>query len=90
MCRKLVQAEGPEFIKDFKTPVTEESTQDNTVMEHNFLMENYCLTCEYFQRCGLGCFLHSDYTKRIELNDCVFKMVFDYITKGIKHDESNL
>jgi len=83
-CRKLVASDA---YGDFKSNITEDALQDNSNMEHKFLMENYCLTCEYFQRCGLGCFLHSDYTKRVELDDCVFKITFDYITKGIKRDE---
>ena len=83
-CRKLVASDA---YGDFKSNITEDALQDNSNMEHKFLMENYCLTCEYFQRCGLGCFLHSDYTERVELDDCVFKITFDYITKGIKHDE---
>ena len=83
-CRKLVASET---YPEFKTKITEEGIQDNSNMEHRFLMENYCLTCEYFQRCGLGCYLHSNYTERVELDDCVFKITFDYITKGIKYDE---
>lgn len=82
-CRKLVD---PVAYEDFKSPVTEDALQSNANMEHTFLTDHSCITCEYFQRCGLGCYLHSDYTKRVELHDCVFKITFDYITKGIKHD----
>lgn len=83
-CRKMVVEEARD---DFTTKITEESMQDNSDIEHKFLAKNYCMTCEYFQRCGLGCYLQSDYTKQIELEDCVFKLTFDYITKGTKIEE---
>lgn len=80
-CRSLVAEQ--EYAK-FETPI---DTTNNHNMEEAFLERNNCLECEYFQRCGLGCFLHSDFMPRDRLNECVFKLVFDYITKGIKRDE---
>ena len=41
-CRKLVASDA---YGDFKSNITEDALQDNSNMEHKFLMENYCLTC---------------------------------------------
>lgn len=45
----------------------------------NFLLENECLSCEYYQRCNLSCFVHNDYKHLIkDVTSCVFKEVFKY------------
>lgn len=56
-------------------------TEDNwsTKIIDNFLTENMCLTCEYYQRCNLTCFVHNDYGKMVkDIEGCVYKRVFEY------------
>jgi radical SAM protein with 4Fe4S-binding SPASM domain len=79
-CRKLVNKK--EQI-NFKSAI---DIDDNTNMEHTFVTQHNCGTCEYFTRCGLGCFLLSDFMKRSELDECLFKITYDYITKGLRRD----
>lgn len=47
--------------------------------EARFIEHFDCLSCEYFQRCGLGCFLHSDHVS-ITTKTCQFKRLFKEIT----------
>ena len=57
------------------------STTDNwsNKIVENFLQENECLTCEYYQRCGLTCFVNNDYADTItDVSGCVYKKVFQY------------
>lgn len=57
------------------------STEDNwsTKVIDNFLSENDCLTCEYYTRCNLTCFVHNDYKKIVkDVQGCVYKKVFEY------------
>lgn len=82
-CRVLLNKEQH---KDFSTPINFVS---NNNMELTFIEKNLCISCEYFDRCGLGCYLHSDFLRRATLPECVFKMMFDYITKGIRPDAIN-
>lgn len=69
--------------EDFGQPIT---FVDNKNMELAFIEKNQCLNCEYFKRCGLGCYLHSDFMRRPKLPECVFKLIFDYITKGVRYE----
>lgn len=51
----------------------------STKIIDNFLQENECLTCEYYQRCSLTCFVHNDYDKLVkDVQGCVYKKVFEY------------
>lgn len=65
-------------IKFFKKP----NQMSNTAMEESFMEQMGCLTCEYFTRCSLGCFLQHYFKGRDELNECVYKLMFDKITKN--------
>ncbi len=52
---------------------------DNSAIENRFLEKYNCLSCEYFKRCGLGCFMQHDYKFRDELDECVYKLTHRYI-----------
>jgi len=52
---------------------------DNAAIENRFLEKYNCLSCEYFKRCGLGCFMQHDYKFRDELDECVYKLTHRYI-----------
>lgn len=54
---------------------------DNASMEMSFIDQMGCSSCEYFERCSLGCFMLHYFKARDELDECVYKLVFDKITK---------
>lgn len=60
---------------------------DNAGMMQNYIDELGCLSCEYFQRCGLRCFTQSDWKgRRRDMQDpkCPMKAFFNYVTKGVQ------
>lgn len=66
---------------------TEFDIHDNAGMMQSYMDEQGCLTCEYFQRCGLRCFTQSDWRGRVkDMVDpkCPIKAFFNYTTKGIE------
>lgn len=63
---------------------------DNSEIETNFLERWDCLSCEYFERCQLGCFMQHDYAARGQMVECPFKLTFDKITKGIEVDTGKI
>ena len=63
---------------------------DNSEIEENFINRWDCTTCEYFERCQMGCFMQHDYTARGQMVECPFKLTYDKITKGIKIDFSSI
>jgi hypothetical protein len=51
----------------------------STKIIDNFLIENECLTCKYYSRCNLTCFVNNDYSKLVkDINGCTYKKVFEY------------
>lgn len=46
--------------------------------EARFIQERECLSCEFYQKCGLGCFLHSDHVN-ITNKHCEFKRLYEAI-----------
>ena len=75
MCGNLVQ--GPNDKQMYNTNI---QSMDNSEIEHKFLEKYDCLSCEYFDRCTLGCFMQHDYKHREEVFDeCVYKMTHRYI-----------
>ena len=47
---------------------------------NNFLDEKMCLTCEYFSRCNLTCFINNDHKNLVKNPEgCPYKLVFDYV-----------
>ncbi len=73
---------GTNVIKFFKNP----KDLTNSSMEASFVEQMGCLTCEYFSRCSLGCFLQHYFKARDELPECVFKLMYDKITKNQLYD----
>lgn len=61
-------------------PVTDEykGNEIKHQAEANFMEKFGCLECEYYQRCGLRCFLHSEFVDN-QSNVCHFKRMFDDI-----------
>jgi len=73
-------------ITFYKSPL---KANDNSGIENNFLEKYDCVSCEYLDRCGLGCFMSHDYKFREELDECVYKLTHRYIDdvrlrRGIK------
>jgi radical SAM protein with 4Fe4S-binding SPASM domain len=84
LCGNLVQDD--KSIKQYSSKI--EKT-DNTGIEHKFISKYNCLACEYFGRCGMGCFMRHDYKFMEELDECVYKLTHRYIDdvrlhRGIK------
>jgi radical SAM protein with 4Fe4S-binding SPASM domain len=89
-CRtsKLVLADGTmcqcgnlmlgdeQVVKFYKSEL---KPNDNSGIENNFLEKYNCVSCEYLDRCGLGCFMSHDYKFREELDECVYKLTHRYI-----------
>lgn len=74
LCGNLVQEP-----KDKVMYVSFIKKMDNSPIENRFLEKYNCLSCEYFERCGLGCFMQHDYKFREELDECVYKLTHRYI-----------
>lgn len=79
-CGKLP---NKETIIMFKKP----SDMSNATMELSFMDKMGCMTCEYFTRCSLGCFLQHYFKGRDELDECVFKLTYDKIVKNQVRDD---
>jgi radical SAM protein with 4Fe4S-binding SPASM domain len=62
--------------KDFDTEVFNESNSD-IIMK--YITKKECLSCPYFKRCPLSCFVMADHKKFLgnqELNECFYKILF--------------
>jgi radical SAM protein with 4Fe4S-binding SPASM domain len=73
-CGNLVQDE--KVIKFYSSKIEK---NDNSAIENNFLNKYDCVSCEYLDRCSLGCFMQHDYKFREELDECVYKLTHRYI-----------
>ena len=61
---------------DFETKIFNESNSD---MILNYITKKECLSCPYFFKCPLSCFVMSDHKKFIEnkeLKECYYKILF--------------
>jgi radical SAM protein with 4Fe4S-binding SPASM domain len=79
-CGQLVQDE-----KSIKFYTSKIELMDNTGIENSFLEKYNCSSCEYLERCGLGCFMQHDYKFREELDECVYKKTFRFIDEKKLH-----
>lgn len=84
LCGNLVQDE--KVIKFYSSKIEK---MDNSKIEDRFLEKYDCASCEYLERCSLGCFMQHDYKFREELDECVYKITHRYIDnvrvqRGIK------
>ena len=52
------------------------SKVENSDIENAFLKKYNCLSCEYFNKCGLGCFLQDSYKIKEKVDYCVYKRFF--------------
>lgn len=62
--------------KDFETEIFNES---NSSMIMKYISKKECLSCPYFIRCPLSCFVMSDHKKftgQKELDECLYKKVY--------------
>lgn len=75
-CGNLVQ--DVKSIQFYASPI---KSMDNSIIENNFLNKYDCASCEYYSRCGMGCFMQHDYKFREELDECVYKLTHRYISQ---------
>lgn len=54
---------------------------NNESMEKEFINKYNCVECEFYNRCGMGCFLQHDFKGKEELEECLYKEVFRKISK---------
>lgn len=73
-CGNLIDKDVAEEI--YETPLNATS---NEGIEQRFLEKYNCMTCEYFSRCQLGCFMQHNYRFREEMDECVYKATHRYI-----------
>lgn len=62
--------------KDFDTEIFNESNSDIIL---KYITKKECLSCPYFQRCPLSCFVMSDHKKFLgnkELDECYYRILF--------------
>jgi radical SAM protein with 4Fe4S-binding SPASM domain len=74
MCGNLVQ--DKKSLSMYKSPI---KRMDNSIIENKFLEKYNCVSCEFLDRCTLGCFMNHDYRYREELDECVYKLTHRYI-----------
>jgi radical SAM protein with 4Fe4S-binding SPASM domain len=55
--------------------------EDNSTMEKTFINKYNCSECEFFHKCGMGCFLQHDFKGKEELDECLYKEVFREIER---------
>lgn len=72
-CRSLL-------TKDMTTKMASSvDISNNKSMESQFISKYDCMSCEFYQKCGMGCFLQHDFKGREELDECLYKEVFRQI-----------
>lgn len=52
---------------------------DNTPIEDRFLEKYNCFECEYYKKCGMGCFMRHDYKFAEEMDECLYKLTHRHI-----------
>lgn len=75
-CRALV---SQKLYDGFYSTIEKDN---NSNMEAHFLEKRNCLTCEYFKKCGLGCFLQSNFKEHNDLDDCLFYKTYKHIDQA--------
>lgn len=75
-CRYMKYEEG-----EFQTEV-DYSSNANIIQKH--LDRHDCLSCEWYNRCGLVCYVNADYAKKERLPVCFLKTFFE-TTKELQH-----
>ncbi len=82
LCGNLVQ--DKKSISKYASKIEK---KDNTGIEEKFINKYNCFSCEYFKRCGMGCFMRHDYKYMEELDECVYKLTHRYIDDVRVHRE---
>lgn len=72
-CQSLLSRE---LFQHFENNIQEKTNQ---MMEDSFLKKRDCLTCEYYKKCGFGCFLQSSFKPHQDLSDCLYFLTFKHI-----------
>lgn len=72
-CRSLLTSE---VSKKMNSTI---EVDNNKSMESRFISKYDCMSCEFYQKCGMGCFLQHDFKGREELDECLYKEVFRQI-----------
>lgn len=67
-CRYLQYKDG-----DFKSKVDYNS---NSNIIHNWVQEKECMSCEYYGRCSLTCFVQADWTEKETMDICLYKTLY--------------
>lgn len=75
-CRALLSKAVEKLLS---SPVDRKGNEN---MEASFVSKRNCLTCEYFKKCGLGCFLQNDFKGHSDLDDCLFYKTFKHIDRA--------
>ena len=71
-CRQLDYSQT-----EFETAIQKET---NSAIIEKYLNKYNCLSCEYFNKCTLSCFVmndHKSYTGKEELEKCLYKIIFE-------------
>lgn len=74
-CGNLVK-DDEKAIKFYASKI---EAMDNSAIENRFLEKYNCISCKYYNRCGMGCFMQHDNKFREELDECVYKITHRYI-----------
>ena len=57
---------------------------DNSAIENSFVKHFNCLSCRWYNRCTMGCFLFFDFKYREHYEECIFSHIFHYLETGEK------
>lgn len=63
---------------------SEDNHIDNSAIENSFVKRHNCLSCPYYSRCTMGCFLFFDFKYREHYEECIFSHIFHYLETGEK------
>lgn len=67
------------LLSEFQKPKAPKTAGE---MEHEFITKMDCMSCEFFSRCGLGCFLQQHFNgPNRTMNDCWMKDVHSHIAE---------
>ena len=64
----------------FKNPIDYNS---NANIVSSFIQEHECLSCQWYDRCSMRCFVQADWAKREKMQTCLYKKFFDEIVIDI-------
>lgn len=69
-CRSLLTGD---MVKKLESKL---DLNNNSSMEDTFVTKYNCIQCEFYQKCGMGCFLQHDFKGKEEMDECLYKGVF--------------